>query len=177
MKHCALLLLLIPVLAPAQPLKLDSLEKLAPKATGTVRVTLDSHMLALASRFLSSGDSDDVQLKQIVQGLKGIYVRSFEFARAGQYSDSDLDAIRKQLNDANWKSIVEVRSKGDSDNADVYVKDEGDHYGGIAIIAAEPKEVTVVHIDGPINMDDLSKLSGNFGIPDDLHYRPERKRK
>ncbi len=56
-----------------------------------------------------------------MKGLKGIYVRSFEFSKAAQYSAADVEAIRSQLRGANWKSIVEVHSKNDGDNADVYV--------------------------------------------------------
>ncbi len=41
--------------------------------------------------------------------------------------------------------------------------------GGLAIITAEPKEVTVVFINGTLNMSDIPKLSGNLGIPD-LRY-------
>ncbi len=177
MKHSLLLLLFISPLALAQPLKLDSLDKLASKATETVKVTLDNKLLGLASRFLSNDDPDEAQVKQLVKGLKGIYVRSFEFSNTGQYADSDLDAIRKQLHDASWKPIVEVHTKDENDNTDVYVKDEGDHFAGIAIVSAEPKELTVVHIDGVIDLDGLSKLAGNFGIPDDIRSKTERKHK
>ena len=36
---------------------------------------------------------------------------------------------------------------------------------GLAVIAAEPKELTFVHIDGTIDPDTLGKLGGQFGIP------------
>jgi hypothetical protein len=38
--------------------------------------------------------------------------------------------------------------------------------GGLAIISAEPKEVSVVFIAGVLNMSDVGKLGGNLGIPD-----------
>src|SRR5579862_645278 len=97
MKRSLLLLLLVFPFAFAQPLKLDSLDKLAPKAAETVKVTLDGKLLGLAARFLSNDQPDEAQVKQLVKGLKGIYVRSFEFSNIGQYADSDLDAIRIQL--------------------------------------------------------------------------------
>ena len=180
MKRFLLLLLVVCPPAFAQPLKLDSLDKLASRASSTVKVTLDGSLLRLASRFLSTDDPDEAQVKQLVKGLKGIYVRSFEFSSFGQYQDSDLDAIRKQLQDSSWKPIVEVHTKHDGDNADIYVRDLGDHFGGVAIVATEPKELTVVHIDGAIDLDGLAKLSGNFGIPDDVRgkiEKEERKKK
>ena len=33
------------------------------------------------------------------------------------------------------------------------------------IIAADPKELTVVHIDGPLDPSDLDKIGGDFGVP------------
>ena len=177
MKHSLLVLLFISPLAFTQPLKLDSLDKLTSRASETVKVTLDNKLLGLASRFLSNDDPDEAQVKQLVKGLKGIYVRSFEFSNTGQYADSDLDAIRAQLHDSSWKPIVEVHSKDENNNTDVYIKDEGDHYAGVAIVSAEPKQLTVVHIDGVIDLDGLSKLAGNFGIPDDIRSKTERKHK
>jgi hypothetical protein len=38
-------------------------------------------------------------------------------------------------------------------------------------------ELTVVYIGGPIDMDGLSKLSGNFGIPDNIRNKVEKKAK
>ncbi|HEV3116322.1 MAG TPA: DUF4252 domain-containing protein [Gemmataceae bacterium] len=171
------LLLLAPALAFAQPLKLDSLDRLSAQASNTVKVTLEGGLLRLAARFLSSDDPDQAQVKTLVKGLKGIYVRSFEFSKPGQYSDSDVEAIRNQLRGSNWMPIVEVHSKNDGDNADIFVKGDGDRFAGVAIIAADPKELTVVHIDGPIDLDGLAKLSGNFGIPDDVRLKVERRRK
>ena len=36
---------------------------------------------------------------------------------------------------------------------------------GLAVIAAEPKELTFVYIDGLINPEQLAGLGGQFGIP------------
>ena len=180
MKHPALFLFLIATPLFAQPLKLDSLDRLAARASGTVKVSLDGNLLNLATRFLSNDDPDEAQIKVLVKGLKGIYVRNFEFSSNGQYQDSDVDAIRKQLQDSSWKPIVEIHKSNDVDNTDVYVKDLGDRFGGVAIVAAEPRELTVVHIDGVIDLDGLAKLSGNFGIPEDIRGKidkVERKKK
>jgi hypothetical protein len=165
-----------PMPAFSQALKLDSLDKLAALAANTVKVSLEGSTLKLAAGFLSSDDPDQAKVKDLVKGLKGIYVRSYEFSSAQQYSAADVDAIRSQLRGANWKSIVEVHSKND-DNADIYVQEQGDHFTGVAIIAAEPRELTVVNIDGIIDLEGLAKLSGNFGIPNDIRIKTDKKRK
>jgi hypothetical protein len=46
------------------------------------------------------------------------------------------------------------------------MKLDDDHIGGLVILAAEPKELTVVDIVGSISLEDLSALGGHFGIPD-----------
>ena len=74
-----------------------NLEKLAEHATESVDVTLDQSTLQLASGFLSKDDPDEAQVKKMIGKLKGIYVRSFEFDKEGQYSMSDVQAMRAQL--------------------------------------------------------------------------------
>ena len=139
------------------------LDKLAARATESVDVTLDSSMLQMASKFLSNDDPDNVKVKKLVSKLRGVYVRSFEFAKEGEYSVSDVEALRTQLRAPAWTRIVQVRSK--SDNSDIFVKKDGDNVAGLVVIAAEPKELTVVLIDGAINLEELSELGGHMGIP------------
>ncbi|HEV2688428.1 MAG TPA: DUF4252 domain-containing protein [Bryobacteraceae bacterium] len=173
MRRFAILFLLAAASMPAQALKLEALDKLAAKATESVTVSLDSSLLQLASRFLSD-DPDQAQVKKLVAGLKGVYVRNFEFAKPGQYAEADLDGIRAQLKDAKWKHIVEVRGK---ENADVCLRQESDKITGLAVVVTEALELTVIYIDGPIDMEGLSKLGGNFGIPEDIKLKLEKKNK
>jgi hypothetical protein len=142
-----------------------NLEKLAERATESVDVTLDQSTLQLASGFLSKDDPDEAQVKKMIGKLKGIYVRSFEFDKEGQYSMSDVQAMRAQLKGSNWSRIVGVKSiKGD--NAEVYLLKNGDQIGGIVVLDAEPKELTIVHVDGSISPEELSRLGGHMGIPE-----------
>jgi hypothetical protein len=149
----------------AQEVKMPvNLDKLAEHAAETVDVTLDSSMLQLASRFLSKDDPDQVHVKQLVSKLKGVYVRSFEFDKDGQYSKSDVESIRSQLRAPSWTRIVGVKStKGE--NSEIYLKKNGDQVAGLVLINAEPKELTIVHIDGAIDPQELSELGGHMGIP------------
>ncbi len=141
-----------------------NLDKLAERATESVDVTLDASMLQFASKFLSKDDPEEVQVKKLVSKLKGVYVRSFEFDKEGQYSLADVESIRSQLKGTAWSRIVGVKStKGD--NSEVYLLKNGEQIGGLFVISAEPKELTIVHIDGPINPEELSELGGHMGIP------------
>lgn len=146
-------------------LQINHLDKLAAKAEETVDVTIDGPMLQLATKFLSSKKPDEAKAKELVAGLKGVYVKSFEFDKEGAYSDEDISAIRAQIRAPAWSRIVGVRSKRDRENVEVFTRMEGDKIIGLAIISAEPKELTIVNIVGPIDLDKLSDLEGEFGIP------------
>lgn len=144
-------------------------DKLAARASNSVDVALDGATLRLATKFLSSEDGDEAQVKKLVAGLKGIYVKSFEFKNAGEYSAADVDAFRAQVRSPEWDRIVGVHSSEEGENVEVYIRSEqgeGKKISGLAIIAAEPKELTLVNIVGPIDLDSLSELGGHFGIPD-----------
>ena len=150
----------------AQDIKMPaSLDKLADKASEVVDVTMDSSLLQMASKFLSDKDADEAKAKKIVNGLKGIYVKSFEFDKAGEYDMADIEALRSQLRTPAWSRIVGVRSKNKGENAEVYLKNENGKISGLVVIAAEPKELTIVSIVGTIDPEELSELGGHFGIP------------
>ena len=155
-------LILLTATAWSQEIKMPvSLDRLAKIAKETVNVNLDSSMLQLGGGFLSKSDADEAKVKNLVSKLRGVYVRSFEFEKEGQYSKSDVEMVRSQL--TNWSKIVSVNGKDET--AEVYVKKKGDQFDGLFVIDAEPKELTFVNIDGPINPKDLSQLSGEMGIP------------
>ncbi|HWC18945.1 MAG TPA: DUF4252 domain-containing protein [Terriglobales bacterium] len=140
------------------------LDKLAAKAAETTEVTLNGRTLQLAAKFMN--DEDDAEARELVKKLKGIYVRSFEFDKEGEYSQADVESIRSQLRSPIWEKVVNVRSKRDGENAEIYFKtDNTDQIAGLVVIAADPKELTVVHIDGPLDPRDLEKIGGDFGVP------------
>ncbi len=149
-----------------QTIKLPaSIERLAAKAENSVEITMDKSMLRLASRFLSD-HGDEAKARKVMGGLESIYVRSFTFSREGEYNTADLDAIRAQFPSPAWSRIVGVRSKEGGDNVDVLLKPEANgQLGGAVVISAEPTELTIVHINGTLDPDQLANLGGQFHIP------------
>ncbi len=156
--------------------KIPGLEKMAARAKETVEVTLDQSMLQLASGFLSKDDPDEAKVKKLVAKLKGIYVRSFEFSKDGEYSASDVESFRTQLKQPGWSRIVGVKSV-DGENTEIYVLKSGEQLGGLVVLAIEPKQFTFVHIEGPINPEDLSELSGHMGIPEIVKPKAKAEKK
>jgi hypothetical protein len=151
-------------LAQGARLQLDHLDRLAATAANTVNITVDPSMLKLASSFLN-GNGDDAAIKELLNGLKGIYVKAFEFENDNAYTPDDVNTIRKQLATPGWAKLVTVDSKRERELVEVYSWREGNASGGLAVLVAEPMELTVVNIVGPIDLAKLSKLQGQFGIP------------
>jgi len=150
----------------AQDIKIPvNIDKLAGKASEVVDVNLDGPMLKFASKFLSAEDQDDVEAQQLIRNLKGIYVRSFEFDKPGEFSDADVEEVRAQLKSPTWVRPINVRSKKDGQKVDVFFKMDGESVIGLAIVAVEPTELTIVNLVGPIDPGKLSDLGGHFGIP------------
>ena len=164
-----------PSAAQTALLRLDNLDKLGVNARQVIDVTVDEQLLQLASKFLSSTRSaDEREIKELVKDLKGVYVKRFEFDSNGQYSAADVEPILKQLRGSGWARIVGVTSKRDERNIEVFVMTEASLIKGIAVVAAEPRELTVVNVVGPIDVDRLSRLQGQFGIPRlELGSRPQ----
>jgi hypothetical protein len=159
-------LLLVSPFLRAQEIKLPAeVEKLSATAKETVEVKMDGPMLRWASKFLSAEDPDEQKAAKLVQNLKSIYVRNFEFDKERAYSSAEVEALRSQFGPPIWSRVVGVRSERDGENVDVYFKLESEKMAGIVIIAAEPKELTFVNIVGPIEVDQLADLGGEFGIP------------
>ena len=147
----------------AQQIDLSSLDRLASRAEESANVTLDTDKIRLASMFLSGNDAGSKQTKGLVEGLKGIYVRAFEFAKPGEFTQADLDGVRAQLKGSNWARLVDV--KGKQESAEVWFYTEGGKLTGLVVLAAEPKELVAVNIVGPIDIATLASLSGKLGVP------------
>jgi len=144
-----------------------NLDRLSAKAQNSVEVTLDGSLLRFARKFLSDQDHDQAKAKKLIAGLEAIYVRSFEFAGDGGYDVADVDAVRAQLRGPGWSRIVGLKSKRCGKDADVYLKTtENGQIGGIVVIAAEPRQLTVVNIAGTIDPAKIVDLSGRFHIPE-----------
>jgi hypothetical protein len=160
------LLVALPLCATAQDVKIPAdVQKLSAKAKETVEVNMEGPMLRWAAKFLNAEDPEEKQAAKLVANLKGIYVRSFEFSKEGEYSAADVESLRAQVRGPAWTRVVGVRSETDGENVDVFFKLEDNKMAGIVVIAAEPMELTFVNIVGPLDVDQLAELGGEFGIP------------
>lgn len=156
----------------AQTIKVpESWNQLAAKADEVANISLDHKMLNFAAKFMDmdKDDKDVAQAKGMIAKLNGIYVRTLEFKEPRNFGDEDVEPIRAQLRGPEWSHIVDVNSKTDKERVDIYVKTVNDQTMGMVILAQEPTSLAFIDLDGSINPEDLDKLSGNFGIPKNVH--------
>lgn len=139
-------------------------KELAARASNVTEVTLGKNMLAFAAKFMNGKDGDDAAMRHLIEGLDGIYVRAYEFDKEGQYSMVDVDKLRQYFETAEWSPIVREHDKKNGEVTDVMIKTVNGETHGMFVLDAEPKELSIVLILGPVKMEDLSKLSGLGGL-------------
>ena len=141
---------------------------LAERATHVTEVTLDKNMLAFAAKFMDKDeDKDDQEAKDMIRNLKGVYVREYEFDKDHSYTAEELEGLRKYFESTDWSPMVHERTKGVAEGTDVYLKLVDGHIQGLFVLDAEAKELSLVLILGPVDLDKISSLGGTFGIPKD----------
>lgn len=165
-----MLILLAATAAHAQDdaarLRFDRLNGLDDKARDVVEVNIDGKLLDLAKRVMTKvDDPNSKKIAQAISGLKGIYVRVYNFERENEYNIADVDEIRSQLNQPGWAKLANVRSKKNNQKVDVYTMFTGDVMSGVAVVVSESKSIAVVNVIGPIDLDLLAELSGKLNIP------------
>jgi hypothetical protein len=150
----ALLLTLAGAPAAAQRLTLN-FDALAAKAKDKTEVNLDAAMLQ-ALRATTPGKPGADQAK-VFPGVQEIHIRTYEFEKAGEYSDKDLDPLRKQVaSSSGWSRIV--FSKDQDETTEIHVLTQEGKQAGLLVIAAEPRELTVVYVLGQVQLTQLREL-------------------
>ncbi len=142
-------------------------KKLAERAAHVTEVTLDKAMLGFAAKFMDNkgGDKEEKAAAEMIQNLKGVYVREYEFDKEDEYSAVELEGLRAYIQGTEWSPMVHERSRGKKEGTDVYVKLINGQLQGLFVLDAEPKQLSLVLILGPLDMEKIGKLGGNFGIP------------
>lgn len=147
-------------------LRFERLNGLEAKAQDVVEVNIDGKLLDLAKRVLAKNtDADAKKIGQAISGLKGIYVRVYNFANENEYNAADVDEIRAQLNSPAWEKLANVRSKKNNQKVDVFTMFTGDVMSGVAVVVSDTKSIAVVNVIGPIDIDLLAEMSGKMNIP------------
>ena len=147
--------------------QLESLDRLTPKAVETVNVQVDETLLTFTSGLLEPDDPEEKNIKELVAGLKGVYVRVLGFKGAGEYAEGDIAPLREQLRAPGWTRIVGIQSRKEGlENAEVYLsRNPSGRVDGLVFLAVEPKKIVLVNLVGTVDLEKLRKLEGSLGVP------------
>ena len=148
-------------------LNLPNFSHLRQKATDSTDITIDGFLMRIARKFAANHAADEAhdQALSLLQDIKSVRVRNFTFDSDDAYSQQDIDGVRKQLQGPGWSALATVHKREPREDVDVYICLENDKVMGLAVIASEPREFTIVNIVGSIDIDKISQLEGEFGIP------------
>jgi len=163
----AFALLIRPALsaAPDGHLILPDFQALQHRATDSVNISLDPWLLRMMSAFVDEKDPDSAATKKLLGGIKSVQIRNFEFDTDFAYSTHDVDAVRKQLTAPGWTQMVRVHNRANHEDVDIYMMIENNRTNGFALIASEPRQLTIINIVGSISVEDLPALANHFGLP------------
>jgi hypothetical protein len=143
-------------------IRFDALAHLEAKASETVDVNVESPLLQLVPKLVFGGESvEERTMRELVAGLKGVFIRHYEFEKDGEYTASDLDALRAQTQ--GWSKLFGVRSKRGEETVEVYTLTNAGKITALLILAVEPREMTVVNIVGVIDLEKLVSMARHFG--------------
>ncbi len=177
-----MLVLLAAITANGQDarLRFERLNALENRAEEVVEVNIDGKLLDLAKRVMVKvNEANAKKVGQAISGLKGIYVRVYNFKNENEYNVGDVDEIRAQLNAPGWEKLANVRSKKNNQKIDVFTMFTGDQMSGVAVVVSESKSIAVVNVIGPIDIDLLAEMSGKLNIPKieiEKNVEPEKPR-
>ena len=165
------LLIALPFLASAQEpkLKLPSFDNLKGKATEVVDMDFGPMLLKFARwalEHVEDDDPDSAAVKQLVMGLKAVQIRSYEFAADNAYSKADIDSVRKQLTRPGWSQLIQVRDKVAKEDVDVYAAFDHGKIVGLAIVASEPREFSILNIVGNVDLEHVAILQRKLSFPE-----------
>jgi hypothetical protein len=165
----ALACLALPLLATAQTaqLKLPPFTDLREKAIKSVDLTIDTAALGLVGWLINDTDKDAAAVKNTIKGLKSVQIRSYKFTTDFAYSRADVAAVRAQLSGPGWSPLVQTHDRDKKEDVDIYVARDNKTITGLAIIAADKREFTIINIVGAVDLNQVAQLRQTFGAVGD----------
>ena len=148
----------------ASQVRMD-LPQMEKKADEVVSVNLEGESLGMGQKLLAVRNGVSKSVTELIKGLKGVYLRRFWFSKKKAYSAEDTEPIRKQLEGGGWVPMIDVRDRQNSESVTVYSYVENMEVTGITVVSEEAQEFTVVNIVGPVDLEALSELGEQMGMP------------
>ena len=144
----------------------NNLWNIVDQAAEAVNIDLDENLLKLVGGLLNINRPDEARAGKLIYDLKHICVRNYRFDRDMQYDYNVRAALRTlPAPTAQWSRVAGVQSHEAGEDVNVFFRMMDGEMTGLAVIAAGPRELTAVRLDGKIRLEQLGELAGQFGIP------------
>jgi hypothetical protein len=159
--------LILPVVAAAQDgrLWLPLSSELRQKAAQSVDFTLGPFGLRLTSALLDDHDQDCVRLKKTLRGLKYVRIRDYQFSSSDwAYPSEQVDQLRRQLSEPDWSPLLQVHDRSKHQDMGIYISRDEHSARGVAIIASNPRELTIINIVGAVELNQIGALRDMFSL-------------
>lgn len=162
----AIFAVLLPTIAAAQnpELNLPDFKFVAHNATESVNISLGPWLLHTVASLIDDHDADGAATKRLFAGIESIRVRTYEFD-GNAVPTAAIDSVRRQLEGPGWSQLLQSRDRNHGDGVEIYLMTERDRTKGFALIATEPREITIINIVGSISLEDLPKLEQRLQLP------------
>lgn len=134
------------------------------KADEVVKVNLWGRSLDQAKRLLGLRKNVTASVRGFLGGLKGVYRRTYRF-RGSPASEDDVRPVHESLSDNGWVPMIETADRKGPESLSVYSYYEDEELAGMTVVSSDPREVTVVKILGPVDLEALSQIGRGLGIP------------
>ena len=158
--------------AQAQPISVERLDALF-DSEPLVEVNLRGSLLRLAAE---ATRAEEPETALMIDGLRSVTVRIYPTGPSRALAVDRLADVGRQFERDGWFTLVRVRSRPDraEDDEDsdgdvwVYVRDDGDAFDGMAVMAVDDEEENAVFvlIDGTIDPSQVGALSRRFAKVD-----------
>jgi hypothetical protein len=148
-------------------LSLPAFAGLSSRAVESVDISLGSLPL-LAASLVDSHDPASAELKNALSSVRALYIRHYSFDSDFAYSKADIDSVRSQLSGAGWKSVARIHDRDKSEDVDVFLAFENDKVTGLAFVASEPREFTIINAVGTLDLKQAEALRRHFAGGGDI---------
>ncbi len=151
--------------ADETPVRVPSFRSLEPKAVSSVNIDLDPWLLHLAGTVMDDHGTDAAPVKSLLAGLKLVQIRSFAFANDFEYPQAEVAELRRQFAGPRWTALLQTHDRKANEQVDIFIAREKDETRGLALIASDPHQFTVINVAGAIKLEDLPALEQQLHIP------------
>lgn len=160
--------------AQGPQLELPDFDYLRGKATETVDISLGSFAFFLTRSVIDEDDPQSAAVRDLLKGVHSMRVRHYEFDDDFVYSRSDLDRVRSQLSARGWSTLARMRDRRTDEAIDICVALENEKITGLAIVATEPREFTIINVVGKLDVQQVAALRKKFASDYNRSLRDDR---